>query len=706
MSHHCPTDSSQNDSIQESSDLDSALQEIATMRTERDELATAVAELRAAFVTIREELVASKGQAAAAQETADRLQQVVQTLEQRDAELKSAQTANSELQSTISELQQQMSTLTEQFENERETLRNEALQTASESREEELLEQIQQLRDELARSNDRTIEPSEMSIPENQEADVAQGTESEAESAPEPEALQPETDVASDFVAENDSQPELTETPTDHVSADDAGHAMSQAECVEAPADAVENSVSTELSQDDSPSEVEQLNQEMAEAPQGSSDSVDAEQNSDTEVTEGPENDNTVAAEVTAPSTEHITDYISELFGVTAQAPDTQTNATDEETAAHYPEESSTPPEPPPVPDMFSLAADVLSAAASTQDAADPPTPATDDANEDIAPATSVNEEPAQPSVRSEIAELFGLTSSAFQEKPAEEKKVMAAAELMTAVDDYSQETSAAVSMSFSEAEKVLLRPNSQLVAESESIQEEADEEDHDDFVSQYMEQLLSRNRQSAGESLPEELTRPGSSGRSKPKAKDAPKPKTGASASFIDQYMSGAYDGAEQPAATGADASATDTATPPPVAAPRKKVDVEVLRQSMNSFREVSTRSTENALATHARRQQRGGIAARITILAALSLVCLLVLSASLTNAIPFGLLTWLSMIAVAVSGGELLLKLKTIQSQIQQSSLKLNTNPLGAPPAADNPPNVEAGPTSEPHAVTQNQE
>ncbi len=274
------------------------------------------------------------------------------------------------------------------------------------------------------------------------------------------------------------------------------------------------------------------------------------------------------------------------------------------------------------------------------------------------------------PAVRSEIAELFGLgKSGGFSNlaalEPVQEPSVSTTAELMAAVDDYSQEQAAAVSMKFSDASDVLLAPVHEDEASSGQGVEQT-EGDHDDFVSQYMEQLLSRNREGAGGALPGELTKPAAA-TAKPAAKSTPappkaaapaKPKAPGQVSFIEQYMSGAYD-ESGPAETVVDDEPVIDTEPARPAVPRAKVDVEAMRKNMNSFRELSTKSVENALATHAKRQRRGGIANRSTLCLTLGVVCILMVSASLIGVIPFGIFTWLSIVAAGIAVADLMLKM-----------------------------------------------
>ena len=277
------------------------------------------------------------------------------------------------------------------------------------------------------------------------------------------------------------------------------------------------------------------------------------------------------------------------------------------------------------------------------------------------------------PAVRSEIAELFGIkVGDAKKDDPVDKIE-----SLLPAVDEYSQELSAAVSMSFGRADGVLL--------EAASVDETHEEEpvsDGDDFVASYMEQLLARNRDKAGGTLPQELTKGGSAPSaakpaSKPEPAKVPEKKPSVQKSFIDSYMAGEYDSG--------DGNSTKTQPPqamdetggmhaePVKAAPRARIDLESLRSNMDSFRELSTRSVENALASHAKRQEKGGITARSTVFGALCLVTVALVGAAFMKVVPFGLPIWLLIAATAASGAELVYRMNLINRKVKGTKVSL---------------------------------
>ncbi len=272
------------------------------------------------------------------------------------------------------------------------------------------------------------------------------------------------------------------------------------------------------------------------------------------------------------------------------------------------------------------------------------------------------SESPEAPQVRSELAELFGIGSGSIDEParhddPAEPP----------AVDDYSQEAAAAVSMSFSEMNDVLLE--APIDAETDAAADAAEEQE-DEFVSRYMEQLLSRSRAASDAGSTADATK----NSNKPGAKKEPekKPEPRQTKSFIDAYMSGEFKVADEPPTP--EAAVEAVVVPRKSAELRPKVDLEALRHEMASFRQLSTKSVENALASHAKRQEKGGITTRVTILIALSVVCVFVLFAALTNLIPFGWIVWLSVLAVMGSGGELGYKMWQVKTKLQESTDLLN--------------------------------
>ena len=306
-----------------------------------------------------------------------------------------------------------------------------------------------------------------------------------------------------------------------------------------------------------------------------------------------------------------------------------------------------------------------------------------------------------QSSRRSELAEMFSMGSDEWAESPAVE------ASTSNPIDDYGQEGSEAVSLSFGSSEAVLLESQD---AESDSLDDEY--ASADEFVADYMEELLARNRQKAGGALPEELIQASSSSvTTAPSPAIAPSVSADASAaatepqvvpgtrSFIDAYMAGDFDShtpeppleeapvAEFAASTGAET--TDTQ--------KSKVDLDALRNDMNSFRALSTQSVENALAVHAKRIEQSGITTRSTIFLVLAVICGVMVLAVLINVIPLGLFVWLSVTVAAISGIDLFAKICSVNRKVKQTAGSLGRHARSAvPEQVISPERLETPPPS----------
>ncbi len=272
--------------------------------------------------------------------------------------------------------------------------------------------------------------------------------------------------------------------------------------------------------------------------------------------------------------------------------------------------------------------------------------------------------------LRAELASLFGLNGR-NAEKPAQE--VFSTQEM----PDTSEPLGAAkpVAMHFGEdASRIVSGHVEEPTPESSA--NAAGEDTSDDFVRDYMEQLLSRSRKSAGNSLPSELSG-GSKGKSsspspapatpkKPEAaatKSPPKVK-----SYIDQYMAGGSmppedSGASDSSETHSEASGDNSQDVP--LAPRVKVDVEKLRQNMDSFRSVSTHSVEKALVTHALRTERLSINGRIFLVCVMGFMSVFFAIANYKGIINSTALIWISLLGAIGAGLELTRKMYAVKSR-----------------------------------------
>lgn len=241
--------------------------------------------------------------------------------------------------------------------------------------------------------------------------------------------------------------------------------------------------------------------------------------------------------------------------------------------------------------------------------------------------------------IRSELASLFGMSDEL---EVSEELPV-----------DVGTEGGDSVVMSFEETQGVLLEAQ-------EPVSEDTTESEDSDYVTKYMEQLLSRSRGAAGESLPQELDRSSLSKESP--SEDTQKPKT---TSFIDQYMQDHGEFGESVHSGDADASCD---TPAPPLPERSKIDVEALRKDMNSFREVSVMSAQKALESHAMKKEQGGLAGRQAVLVALVIVTLFVGAAQFMEIIDFPLAVWGLAIGTVGAGIELYRCHRALRDKVQE--------------------------------------
>ena len=243
-------------------------------------------------------------------------------------------------------------------------------------------------------------------------------------------------------------------------------------------------------------------------------------------------------------------------------------------------------------------------------------------------------------SLRNELADLFAI-----------QKKAQAAeAQGVESVESVVQET-----------------PDSD---DSKIKPEACPEETHLESVAQYLSQLLERSKkEEAGDAIfvdrrktSEKATGKwdGTDRRGGQKAKAPVK-------SYIDSYMS--EHGGELPHDSAAlkslEASLDEFARPlelkPPVE--RRPVDVQAIRQHMNSFRNVASTSLEHALASHRIRQAKGKVAGRTTLVIGLTVVSVLVIATNSAMKIYFPSLSWLMGLIVCLAIAELILRVEAIR-------------------------------------------
>ncbi|MBC7964480.1 MAG: hypothetical protein H7Z17_01040 [Fuerstia sp.] len=250
--------------------------------------------------------------------------------------------------------------------------------------------------------------------------------------------------------------------------------------------------------------------------------------------------------------------------------------------------------------------------------------------------------------LRSELAGLFGLR------KPAAEG-VTPPPLPAAAFVDVSEPSGANQSVVFHFGSDTPILAATEMKLAAAADPEPAREENSDDVVRDYMEQLLSRNRKSAGTALPGELK--GADKKKDSAAASAAKPATGPAPksppkvkSYIEQYMAGNMGNLDNSEPLTMSEPETEVQSgvaheePRPVQ-PRPKMDLQKLKENMESFRTLSTQSVENALASHAIKVERLGFSGRAAFAALLILSTILLGVASFYGAIDSPMLMWVTL-------------------------------------------------------------
>lgn len=271
----------------------------------------------------------------------------------------------------------------------------------------------------------------------------------------------------------------------------------------------------------------------------------------------------------------------------------------------------------------------------------------------------------ASQDLRAELANLFGLKKSPPREPVAETRPTSQLPDFF----DLSEPTGDAntVELSFGANMADIEHPFAPNGSEDSSPPRE---ENSDDFVRDYMEQLLSRSRKAAGNSLPSELKPASQPAANAPQ--NIPQPKKAAETkgaprtkSYIDEYMSGGFKELDGQAAA-PEAPAADripSSLEPTI--PRLKVDVQKLRENMNSFRTLSAQSTENALINHAMRTERLSINGRIMLTFVMIFMSVFLAIANRKGIIDHPSLIWITVVGAFASVGELIRKLLSVKSR-----------------------------------------
>jgi len=280
--------------------------------------------------------------------------------------------------------------------------------------------------------------------------------------------------------------------------------------------------------------------------------------------------------------------------------------------------------------------------------------------------ARTTDDAPAMNDLRFELAGLLG------QHKSRDEFEVESAVPTQDFID-LSEPTGESQTIAFRFGEDATSFIQSLSADSAPNVAADAPrEENSDDFVRDYMEQLLSRSRKSAGNALPEELKPAESSERSSGVKPDTTRTKASKEASsqqsspkvrsFIDQYMSGDFGDLTGDGSISAPQASVSEEAPAIVKSqidgplvPRAKIDLRKMRENMDSFRTLSTQSVEHALVNHALRKERLNINGRIMFVLALLGVGLFLAFASARGIINYPLLIWGTFIATAGAALEL---------------------------------------------------
>ena len=256
-----------------------------------------------------------------------------------------------------------------------------------------------------------------------------------------------------------------------------------------------------------------------------------------------------------------------------------------------------------------------------------------------LAPVETTDDKIA--SLRSELADLFAIQKKA--------------------------ETSATKTVSSNE----VTVPESAVTDEAVDKPEPCPEETHLESVAQYLSQLLERSKK---EEAADAIFVDRRKSSDKPAGKwdgvdrrgGAPKAKAPVK-SYIESYLSEhggelSHDsGSQKSAETPLDEFSRPQEMKPPVE--RRPVDVQAIRQNMNSFRNVAATALEHALASHRIRQAKGKVAWRTTLVAGLTVVSVLAIATNSAMKIYFPSLGWLMGLIICLAIAELILRVEAIR-------------------------------------------
>lgn len=189
-------------------------------------------------------------------------------------------------------------------------------------------------------------------------------------------------------------------------------------------------------------------------------------------------------------------------------------------------------------------------------------------------------------------------------------------------------------------------------------------DEEHRNSVARYLNSLLQKKEDEApSERRKANAPHVGPERRSTEPQKKAPK-------SFIESYLEQhggkLPDTGVLPVSTGSTAVTSAAATQEPDSPvkpqiPRTPVDVSSIREHMTSFREVATRSVEQALASYQMKQVKGRLALRTMLIIALVFVTGVIYAGNSVGIMQFPSLNYLMGLAILLALGELSLQMVT---------------------------------------------
>jgi len=283
-------------------------------------------------------------------------------------------------------------------------------------------------------------------------------------------------------------------------------------------------------------------------------------------------------------------------------------------------------------------------------------------------PQSEFDEADASHDLRAELANLFGVRKAASEPvQPVQEIRTQPVefVDLSEPAGD-----ARAVEFRFGDNTAEIVGRNT-LECSPEDSEAANREENSDDFVRDYMEQLLTRSRKGAGNSLPAELKPNQSAGPGPQTPQRQPQKKNEAPAaprgqrSFIDQYMAGGFPELDAAASAVPPAESTPVTVSPGPVIPRAKVDLQKLRENMDSFRSVSAQSAENALVNHAMRTERVSINGRIMLTFVMAFMTVFVAIANTKGIINHPSAIWITLLGAVAAGAELVRKWCSVRSR-----------------------------------------